>query len=137
MSQEMFQNYINGQWVGSSAAIENINPSDTSDVVGHYAKASSEDCLAAIAAANAAFDGWSQSGLEQRKQILDFIGAELIARSGEIGEILAREEGKTRAEGVGEVYRSGQFFQYYGAEALRLMGENTQSVSRCGCRSSS
>ena len=60
--------------------------------------------------------------------MLDFIGAELIARSAEIGEILAREEGKTRAEGVGEVYRSGQFFQYYGAEALRLMGENTQSV---------
>jgi acyl-CoA reductase-like NAD-dependent aldehyde dehydrogenase len=124
----MFQNYINGQWVGSSAVIENINPSDTGDVVGHYAKASSEDCLAAIAAANTAFDDWSQSGLEQRKQVLDFIGAELIARSGEIGEILAREEGKTRAEGVGEVYRSGQFFQYYGAEALRLMGENTQSV---------
>ena len=128
MSQTMFQNYINGQWVGSSAVIENINPSDTSDVVGHYAKASSEDCLAAIAAADTAFDDWSQSGLEQRKQVLDFIGAELIARSGEIGEILAREEGKTRAEGVGEVYRSGQFFQYYGAEALRLMGENTQSV---------
>ncbi|MDG1495513.1 MAG: aldehyde dehydrogenase family protein [Porticoccaceae bacterium] len=128
MSHEVFQNYINGQWVGSSAVIENINPSDTSDVVGHYAKASPEDCLAAISAANAAFAGWSQSGLEQRKQVLDFIGAELIARSGEIGEILAREEGKTRAEGVGEVYRSGQFFQYYGAESLRLMGENTQSV---------
>ena len=128
MSHEVFQNYINGQWVGSSVVIENINPSDTSDVVGHYAKASPEDCLAAISAANAAFAGWSQSGLEQRKQVLDFIGAELIARSGEIGEILAREEGKTRAEGVGEVYRSGQFFQYYGAESLRLMGENTQSV---------
>ena len=112
MSHEVFQNYINGQWVGSSAVIENINPSDTSDVVGHYAKATSEDCLAAIAAANAAFAGWSKSGLEQRKQVLDFIGAELIARSAEIGEILAREEGKTRAEGVGEVYRSGQFFQY-------------------------
>jgi len=119
MSKEIFQNYINGQWVSSAAVIENINPSDTSDVVGHYAKASPVDCLAAIAAANTAFDGWSQSGLEERKQILDFIGAELIARSGEIGEILAREEGKTRAEGVGEVHRSGQFFQYYGAEVLR------------------
>ena len=46
------QIYINGQWVGSSTAIENINPSDTSDVVGRYAKGSSEDCLAAIEAAN-------------------------------------------------------------------------------------
>ena len=128
MSQDLHSNYINGEWVGSSAVIENINPSDTSDIVGRYAKATSEDCLAAVAAANAAFDGWSQSALEQRKAVLDFIGAELIGRSGEIGEILAREEGKTRAEAVGEVYRSGQFFQYYGAEALRLMGENTQSV---------
>jgi aldehyde dehydrogenase (NAD+) len=66
--------------------------------------------------------------LEQRKAVLDKIGAELITRSSEIGEILAREEGKTLAEGIGEVARSGQFFQYYGAEALRLMGENTASV---------
>ncbi|MGB1808607.1 MAG: aldehyde dehydrogenase family protein, partial [Porticoccaceae bacterium] len=128
MSQDLYNNYIKGEWVSSSAVIENINPSDTSDLVGRYAKATNEDCLAAIGAANAAFDDWSQSGLEQRKAVLDFIGAELIARSGEIGEILAREEGKTRAEGVGEVFRSGQFFQYYAAETLRLMGENTQSV---------
>ena len=66
--------------------------------------------------------------MEQRKTVLDKIGAELIARSSEIGEILAREEGKTLAEGIGEVARSGQFFQYYGAEVLRLMGENTASV---------
>ena len=128
MANDIFNNYINGQWVGSNAVIKNINPSDISDTVGEYAKASSEQCQDAIAAANQAFDGWSQSGLEQRKAILDFIGAELIARKEEIGAILAREEGKTLAEGVGEVGRSGQFFQYYGAEALRLMGENTASV---------
>jgi len=128
MANDIFNNYINGQWVGSNAVIKNINPSDISDTVGEYAKASSEQCQYAIAAANQAFDGWSQSGLEQRKAILDFIGAELIARKEEIGAILAREEGKTLAEGVGEVGRSGQFFQYYGAEALRLMGENTASV---------
>ena len=69
-----------------------------------------------------------RSGLEQRKAILDFIGNELIARKDEIGAVLAREEGKTLAEGVGEVGRSGQFFQYYAAETLRLMGENTASV---------
>ena len=103
MSQDLHKNYINGQWVGSSEVIDNINPSDISDSIGQYAKASNQDCLDAISAANAAFDGWSQSALEQRKTVLDFIGAELIARSGEIGEILAREEGKTRAEGVGEV----------------------------------
>ncbi|MDG0968277.1 MAG: aldehyde dehydrogenase family protein, partial [Porticoccaceae bacterium] len=128
MADEVYQNYINGQWVDGYDVTSNINPSDISDIVGSYAKGDSGDCLSAIAAANKAFEGWSQSGLEQRKVILDKIGAELIARSAEIGEVLAREEGKTLAEGVGEVVRSGQFFQYYAAEVLRLMGESTSSV---------
>lgn len=128
MTNDIHLNYINGEWKEGYDTIENINPSDVSDVVGFYAKANSSDCEAAIHAASTAFSDWSQSALEQRKTVLDKIGAELIARSSEIGEILAREEGKTLAEGIGEVARSGQFFQYYGAEVLRLMGENTASV---------
>ena len=128
MSVGAFKNFIDGQWVAGESFIANINPSDTSDTIGEYARATAADGLAAIEAANRAFGDWAQSGLEQRKAILDFIGNELIARKDEIGAVLAREEGKTLAEGVGEVGRSGQFFQYYAAETLRLMGENTASV---------
>ncbi len=128
MTNDIHLNYINGEWKEGYDTIENTNPSDVTDVVGLYAKANSADCEAAIQAASSAFSDWSQSALEQRKAVLDKIGAELITRSSEIGEILAREEGKTLAEGIGEVARSGQFFQYYGAEVLRLMGENTASV---------
>ena len=128
MSVGAFKNFIDGQWVAGESVIANINPSDTSDTIGEYARATAADGLAAIEAANRAFGDWAQSGLEQRKAILDFIGNELIARKDEIGAVLAREEGKTLAEGVGEVGRSGQFFQYYAAETLRLMGENTASV---------
>ena len=128
MTEQVLKNYIGGEWVGSAEVIKNVNPSDTSDVVGSYAKATADDCQAAIAAANQAFESWSQSGLEQRKAILDSIGAELIKRKDEIGRVLAREEGKPLAEGVGEVVRSGQFFQYYGAEVLRQMGETAASV---------
>ena len=42
------QNLIAGEWVGSDA-IRNINPSNTDDVVGEYARASVEDTKAAIA----------------------------------------------------------------------------------------
>ena len=56
------------------------------------------------------------------------IGNELIERSAELGELLAREEGKTRAEGVGEVYRSGQFFHYYAAEVHRQIDDRAESV---------
>ena len=55
------------------------------------------------------------------------IGDELIARKAELGELLSRE-GKTLAEGVGEVHRSGQFFHYYAAEVLRQLGETADSV---------
>jgi aldehyde dehydrogenase (NAD+) len=56
------------------------------------------------------------------------IGTELIARCEELGTLLAREEGKAQPEGKGEVYRSGQFFTYYAAEALRQIGDNADSV---------
>ena len=68
------------------------------------------------------------ASLEQRKKTLDMIGAELIERSAEIGRILAIKRGKTIAEGMGGVFRSGQFFQYSAEETLRYMGEITDSV---------
>ncbi|MFK8019330.1 MAG: aldehyde dehydrogenase family protein [Pseudomonadales bacterium] len=128
MSEQLHKNYIGGQWLEGKDVNQNINPSDTSDVVGLYARGSAADCQSAIEAAKQAFASWQFSGLEQRKAILDFIGAELIERSKEIGAVLSREEGKPLAEGAGEVYRAGQFFQYYGAEVLRQMGETAASV---------
>ena len=56
------------------------------------------------------------------------IGSELIKQSKEIGTLLSREEGKTLPEGIGEVVRSGQQFQYYAASALRQFGENIAST---------
>lgn len=128
MSEQVYDNFINGEWVGSNETLRNINPSDTDDVVGLYARASAEDCQRAIDAATTTLEQWAFSELEPRKAILDMIGAELIARSGEIGRVLSREEGKPLAEGIGEVCRAGQFFQYYGAEVLRQMGETAASV---------
>jgi aldehyde dehydrogenase (NAD+) len=56
------------------------------------------------------------------------IGTALMDRSAQLGELLCREEGKTLPEGKGEVYRAGQFFTYYAAEALRQMGDICESV---------
>jgi aldehyde dehydrogenase (NAD+) len=128
MTDNKFSNYIGGEWTPSDETLENVSPSDTSDVIGHYASATPEEALQAVDAARNAFAGWSQSGLEERKAILDAIGDELIARKDELGRLLSREEGKPLAEGIGEVGRAGQFFQYYGAEVLRQMGEHTASV---------
>jgi len=125
---EITQNFIAGEWLAGESEIANINPSDLSDTIGHYAQADSAQLQRALDAAEQAQRTWAATGLEKRYSTLMAIGNELMARSDELGTLLAREEGKTRPEGKGEVYRSGQFFTYYAAEVLRQVGDNADSV---------
>jgi acyl-CoA reductase-like NAD-dependent aldehyde dehydrogenase len=124
---ELHKNLINGEWVGTEGA-DNINPSNTKEVVGVYARASVEDTKSAVAAAKAAFPGWSRSGIMQRWEILSKAAHEIFARKAELGELLSREEGKTLPEGIGEVTRAGQIFEFFAGEALRLVGETVPSI---------
>jgi aldehyde dehydrogenase (NAD+) len=120
--------YVGGHWHDRSTTIENRNPSDLSDVIGHYAQASSAELDEALATARAAQPLWWAAGVQKRHDVLMTIGTELMARAEEIGRILSREEGKPLAEGKGEVYRAGQFFTYFAAEALRLHGDLAEST---------
>jgi aldehyde dehydrogenase (NAD+) len=124
---ELHRNLINGEWVGGDA-VPNINPSDTNEVVGEYARASQADAEAAIAAAKAAFPKWSRSGPLERHAVLRKASDEILARKDELGKLLSREEGKTLAEGVGETVRAAQIFDFFAGEALRLAGETIPSV---------
>jgi aldehyde dehydrogenase (NAD+) len=123
----LHQNLIAGEWVGTEA-VENINPSNTNEVVGHYASGNAADMQAAIEAAKAAFPEWSRSGIMQRHTILKKTADEIMARKDELGALLAREEGKTLPEAIGEVMRAAQIFDFFGGEALRLTGEMVPSV---------
>ncbi|MEQ1900373.1 MAG: aldehyde dehydrogenase family protein [Devosia sp.] len=125
--EDLHRNLIDGEWVGGEAA-ENINPSNTGDVVGLYARATAEDTQRAIAAARAAFPAWSRSGLLERHSILSKTAHEILARKEELGTLLSREEGKTLPEGIGEATRAGQLFEFFAGEALRLSGETIPSV---------
>ncbi|ACM27328.1 aldehyde dehydrogenase family protein [Agrobacterium sp. SHOUNA12C] len=121
------QNLIAGEWTGTTGA-ENINPSDTNEVVGLYASASVQDVADAIAAAKAAFPAWSRSGILERHSILRKTSDEILARKDELGALLAREEGKTLPEAIGETIRAAQIFDFFAGEALRLAGEVLPSV---------
>ncbi|RVG77864.1 aldehyde dehydrogenase family protein, partial [Sinorhizobium meliloti] len=123
----LHQNLIAGEWVGRDG-VANINPSNTDDVVGQYARASAEDAKAAIAAAKAAFPAWSRSGILERHAVLKKTADEILARKDELGRLLSREEGKTLAEGIGETVRAGQIFEFFAGETLRLAGEVVPSV---------
>ncbi|MGX5719011.1 aldehyde dehydrogenase family protein [Shinella zoogloeoides] len=123
----LHNNLIAGEWVSGDASA-NINPSNTNDVVGDYVRASAEDTKAAIAAARAALPAWSRSGILERHAILKKAGDEILARKEELGRLLAREEGKTLPEAIGEVTRAGQIFDFFAGETLRLSGEVLPSV---------
>jgi len=122
------QNFIGGDWVDAPEAAENINPSDTRDVVGIYGRSDRAHAEAAIAAAQAAARSWGESGIQQRFDVLDAIGTEILARKEELGRLLSQEEGKTLPEGIGEVARAGQVFKFFAGETLRLQGEILASV---------
>ena len=121
-------NYIGGQLVQGKGSIININPSDTSDIIAEYSSATSDQFEEAVQSALHAQREWEKIGIEKKSQILIKIGDELIHKSKELGELLSREEGKPLAEGIGEVARAGQQFQYYGSECLRLYGEKIPST---------
>jgi aldehyde dehydrogenase (NAD+) len=125
---EHFKNLIAGEWVEGATVSKNINPSDTNDVVGEYARASKAQAEQAIAAAKAAFPAWSRTTPQERYEILKKASDEILARKDELGKLLAREEGKTLPEGIGEATRAGQIFAFFAGEALRLLGETVPSI---------
>lgn len=121
-------NLINGAWLPSAHTSKNINPSDITDIVGEYAQADVAQVNGAVAAAKAAQPAWGASTPQQRFDVLDFIGSEILARKDELGRLLSREEGKTLSEGIGEVTRAGNIFKFFAGEALRVGGEHIASV---------
>lgn len=124
----MRPNFIDGQWLPGPRSLPNINPSDTRDVVGDYALADAAQARLAVEAAAAAFPAWSLAGPQQRFDVLDAAGTEILARKSELGDLLAREEGKTLPEAIGEVTRAGQIFKFFAGEALRTPGMVLPSV---------
>ncbi|MEP7180786.1 MAG: aldehyde dehydrogenase family protein [Betaproteobacteria bacterium] len=128
MTTSTHRNYIGGDWVAGATTTQNRNPSDTTDVIGEYAQADAAQARAAIAAAKQAFPAWATGSIQERSSILDRAGTEILARKDELGRLLAREEGKTLPEGVGEAARAGHIFKFFAGEVLRLAGEKLPSV---------
>ncbi len=90
-----YPNLIDGQSIDSADRMPDINPSNVEDVVGEFATASSTDLDRAIASARRALKKWSQTTPQERFDVLDRAGAEILARKDELGRQLSREQGKT------------------------------------------
>lgn len=125
---ERKQNLIAGEWRDGASWAPNVNPSDTTDVIAEYARADRAQAELAVSAARDAAAGWALTTPQQRADVLEAAGGELVRRADELGDLLAREEGKTLAEARAETIRAGQIFKFHAGQALRNVGELFESV---------
>ena len=93
--------YVGGEWVDptGSETIDVINAS-TEEVMGRIPQGTPEDVDRAVAAARAAFEGWSQTPMVERAELIRAIASGLAARGEEIAGTIAQELGMPLAQCV-------------------------------------
>ncbi|HLS87830.1 MAG TPA: aldehyde dehydrogenase family protein, partial [Burkholderiales bacterium] len=86
--------FIGGRWVApSSPETIDVHNAGTGEVMGRIPAATEKDVAAAVAAARAAFEGWSATPVEKRAELLEKVSAGLKARGDELARTIAQEVG--------------------------------------------
>lgn len=126
-SVKKYNNYINGEWVKSSSGewFDNINPADTSDVVGRFPASNADDVNTAVAAAKDAATRWRRTPAPKRAEILFKLGEILRANKDTFTQQMTREMGKVLKEAGGDVQEAIDCTYYTAGEGRRLHGFTT------------
>ncbi|MFC9357912.1 aldehyde dehydrogenase family protein [Rhodococcus sp. NPDC057014] len=124
-------NLIGGKWVpGAGAEMASISPADPDVAVARVLTAQVDDVDRAVAAARSAQPSWRRTPAHERGAVLARAASILEDFADQWGSDLAREEGKTRLEGVAEVRRGAQILRYFSTEADRSEGDHYGSPRR-------
>jgi acyl-CoA reductase-like NAD-dependent aldehyde dehydrogenase len=124
-----YKNFIDGKWVLSAGkrSAKNVNPADTTDVIGTVALATRDETKAAIEAARRAFHGWKTTPAPTRGRIIAKTREILERRKEEVARMLTREEGKILREARGEVQKTLNMMDFMSGEGYRMGGETAPS----------
>jgi len=128
MTAQKLTHFIGGKEVAAPTPLESINPSNTGEVIATFPEGTADDVNAAVEAARKAQPAWAAASPEVRSDVLDKAGSLILERREAIGKLLAREEGKTLPEAIGETARAGRILKYFAGEALRRHGQNLEST---------
>jgi RHH-type proline utilization regulon transcriptional repressor/proline dehydrogenase/delta 1-pyrroline-5-carboxylate dehydrogenase len=99
------------------------SPADLQRTIGEAAEASPDDIEIAFAAAKVAQRRWDGAGGEGRAPVLRAMADALEANRERLVAVLAREAGKTFADGVAEVREAADFLRYYAGLAERQFAQ--------------
>jgi acyl-CoA reductase-like NAD-dependent aldehyde dehydrogenase len=120
---------IGGRLRGGDEVVADINPAAPDEAVAMVTLAGPDLAGEAVDAAAAAFPAWRDTPPPARGEVLRRAADRVDERADKIGRDLAREEGKTLVEAVGETRRAAAIIRYYAAQTLEPDGETYPSHS--------
>lgn len=122
--------YINGAWCegASGQRFDVMNPA-TEEVLASVASAEIADADAALDAAEAAFADWRARTPRQRGEVLRKAFDLMSARLPEFARLITLENGKAKADAMGEATYAAEFFRWFSEEAVRGDGLITHAPS--------
>ena len=125
----VYRSFINGEWLDSKSGktTPNINPANTSDIIGTIELASREEARSAVESAYDAFRAWKATPAPARGKIVARAGRLMEDRKEELAAAITREEGKTIGEARGEVQRAINVVEFCAGESRRMNGETIPS----------
>ena len=124
----ILENYVGGAWEMPTADTEpDSNPARPDETLAYVPRSGPGEVAAGVAAAAAAFEGWSRTPSTNRAEILSR-AADLVAERREhLARTLTAEQGKTLSEAYGEVDRVVVFWKW--ASGLARVAQGVTSPS--------
>ena len=122
--------YINGAWVeGADKVRFDVTNPATEEVLTSVASAELADADAALDAAEAAMQLWAAKTPRHRSEVLRKAWELMTARLPEFAHLITLENGKARADAIGEATYAAEFFRWFSEEAVRADGMITHAPS--------
>jgi malonate-semialdehyde dehydrogenase (acetylating)/methylmalonate-semialdehyde dehydrogenase len=127
---ETIPHWINGEeTLGTSTERGNVFDPAVGTVARTVVLGSADEINTAVAAAKAAFPGWSGASIAKRTNVLFAFRELLNARKGELAEILTAEHGKVLSDAAGEIARGLEVVEFACGIADLTKGEYSENVS--------
>lgn len=125
----LLQHYIDGQLVsGNSQRFADVCDPATGEISARVPLASASELQAAVAAARAAFPGWSATPSLRRARILSRF-KDMLEQNGEkLAQIITAEHGKVHSDAMGEVVRGLEVVEFACSGPHLLKGEVSENV---------
>ena len=108
----MYQLLINGALVDGASTMQVLNPA-TEEVLADCPTASEAQLNEAVEAAQAGFQTWKNTPIEERRAKLGEIADIIEANSEDLARILTQEQGKPLEDAMGEIMGASMFFRYF------------------------